>query len=649
MRLPASLSKERLVLAAFVGLLIAAAVLRFYDLTGGSIWYDEAVASDNASRSFTEMVEDTRNRNSSPILYPMALWVVQKVNVSAFSVRLLPAMASVLTVAAMLFLLPRLGIPRGAAFLAALPAALSVAAIYHAQDAREYSIDALLALLMIAGLLWYLRDGRKALLCLTLFLAPLLQYGLVLFGVAVIGTAVILPAPVEGEPERGSLLSRVREWLKARAGLVWPAGCFLAACAISFFVTFRYQTREGGWGWRGYYEYYYQGAYDAASLLEFAASGVRSVLNYHLPAAVAILAVGALALMLAASLKRRRLNAIATLALLALGVAIYAATVTLYPLGGIRQNLYLGPVIFLAAGVAVYWMIGWMASFTGRGWVAPALVVVAAAIALAGVGDLRGDSPYEKSYNAKEVLAYLEENVEEGDLVYIAEPATPSMNFHQDEKPAAYHYGDLACWDALEDCLRDMERLALSLPNAPNRIFVVHEGESAHVRGSMPEAFESLGGGIPVDRVIADGEFRISLIVNAKAFVETAQEAAHSAYDAVASGEPALRSDFDVYLRERTLTYVKEPCAPADTEAKFFLAVYPVDVDDLPGHRRANGFDNRDFRFDRRGVIFAGRCVTTTAPLPDYDIARVKTGQYVRVDDGYRHLWEAEFPWQEGE
>ena len=35
-----------------------------------------------------------------------------------------------------------------------------------------------------------------------------------------------------------------------------------------------------------------------------------------------------------------------------------------------------------------------------------------------------------------------------------------------------------------------------------------------------------------------------------------------------------MRSDLDVYLSENKLTYVKEPCAPADTEAKFFLALY---------------------------------------------------------------------------
>ena len=189
-------SPGRLALAGlFVGLLLVAAGLRFYDLPDHYLWSDEAVAADNASGSLAELVPNTRLHNSSPILYPLALWVVQKVESTPFSVRLLPAAASVLTVAVILFLLPGLGVNRWVAFLAALLATLSVAAIEHAQDAREYSLDALLALLLIAGLLLYLRDGRKVLLCVALFVAPLLQYGLVLFGAAVMGAAIILTPP----------------------------------------------------------------------------------------------------------------------------------------------------------------------------------------------------------------------------------------------------------------------------------------------------------------------------------------------------------------------------------------------------------------------------------------------------------------------
>ena len=110
----------------------------------------------------------------------------------------------------------------------------------------------------------------------------------------------------------------------------------------------------------------------------------------------------------------------------------------------------------------------------------------------------------------------------------------------------------------------------------------------------------------------------------------------------VGDRRPVIRSDWDAYLIENSLIYVKEPCASADTEAKFFLALYPVDANDLPGRRRQHGFDNRDFDFDERGLISDGRCMARI-PLPEYAITRISTGQYVRVDGGYNNLWKAGF------
>ncbi len=632
-------------LAAFVCLLLVAAGLRFYDLPGNSAWYDEAVAANNSRGALSEVVHNTRQRNSSPILYPLALWAVQKVDVSAFSIRFLPATASVLTVAVMLFLLPRLGVARWAAFLAALLATLSVAAIEHAQDAREYSIDALLAALMIAGLLWYLRDGRKAkaLLCVSLFLAPLLQYGLALFGVAVIGAAIVLPPPTLAAPEGNTYLSRIRNWLERRIALLWPAACFLAGCAISYAVTLRYQWQEGGYGSDGYLAAsYYQGGFDAPAIFEFSIDGIRRLLTYHLPEAVAVLAVGALALMLMASLKRRRFDAIATLALLAVGIALFAALLTIYPLGRIRQNLYLGPVIFLAVGVAFHWTAGYLSSLTRRAWLAPALAVAAAgAIALAGVGAMRQDSPYETRQNIKSIFTVLEERVREEDMVFAVPWAVPSIQFYLGEEgsPDNYYYGTVwwckaSAEPGLRPCLREMVDLVALFPNVPDRIFLVYD------EISILEELELLGEQVSVERVIADdGRYGIALIGNIK---ESSELAARPAYEELVSGEPAIRSDFDVYFGENTLAYVREPCARADTEAWFFLAVYPVDVNDLPDHRKRHGFDNLDFGFGGRGVIFDGRCMAMAA-LPDYDIARISTGQYVPVPGGYHHFWEGEF------
>ena len=52
------------------------------------------------------------------------------------------------------------------------------------------------------------------------------------------------------------------------------------------------------------------------------------------------------------------------------------------------------------------------------------------------------------------------------------------------------------------------------------------------------------------------------------------------------AGERVVRSSWDVYLGEGKLTYVKEPCAPDDVQAKFVLHVTPADPADLPAIRR---------------------------------------------------------------
>ena len=111
-------------------------------------------------------------------------------------------------------------------------------------------------------------------------------------------------------------------------------------------------------------------------------------------------------------------------------------------------------------------------------------------------------------------------------------------------------------------------------------------------------------------------------------------------YESVASGEPAVRSVFDIYADENTVSYLKSPCGAADVQAPFFLHVVPEDVEDLPADRRQYGFDNLDFRYDRFAALgFGGMCIAKR-PLPDYPVARIRTGQFT-ADDG--EIWQAEF------
>ncbi len=149
---------------------------------------------------------------------------------------------------------------------------------------------------------------------------------------------------------------------------------------------------------------------------------------------------------------------------------------------------------------------------------------------------------------------------------------------------------------------------------------------------------------LPLEPVakLADGTiFRVNAAFNSAGARQSAYEQLVSDYEALVSCEPAVRSDFDVYIDENTPTYVKELCVRADTEAMFFLHLIPADVNDLPYHRKQYGFDNLDFSFDGSGAVFDGRCIAT-ASLPEYDIIRINTGQYGRVGGGFSHLWEGE-------
>ena len=88
--------------------------------------------------------------------------------------------------------------------------------------------------------------------------------------------------------------------------------------------------------------------------------------------------------------------------------------------------------------------------------------------------------------------------------------------------------------------------------------------------------------------------------------------------------KPALRSNFDVSLTGNGILYEKQPCLEGDTDARFFLHLIPVDVNDLPDHRRPYKFDALDF--DWHGSTASKTC-RAKVPLPDYDIAHIRTGQ----------------------
>ena len=114
-----------------------------------------------------------------------------------------------------------------------------------------------------------------------------------------------------------------------------------------------------------------------------------------------------------------------------------------------------------------------------------------------------------------------------------------------------------------------------------------------------------------------------------------------AAFNAAATREPDARAEFNVYAdgEARRLVYAKEPCSQSDASERFFLHIVPERVSDLPDDMRERGFENRDFEFLLRGIMFDGKCAAAV-PLPDYAIARARTGQHIA---GVEEIWSAEF------
>ena len=110
-------------------------------------------------------------------------------------------------------------------------------------------------------------------------------------------------------------------------------------------------------------------------------------------------------------------------------------------------------------------------------------------------------------------------------------------------------------------------------------------------------------------------------------------------FEDVAAGEAEARTVWDVYTRDNTLIYLKEPCIRGDHEALFMLHVIPVNTYDLPRYYWHLGYDNLDFAFDGRGLRLDGHCMMYVE-LPGYPVSGIRTGQFIA---GEGLLWQVEF------
>ena len=144
-------------------ILLLGAVLRVYDLSGESLWVDEAITSQIAELNSRELFGwiISQNDNNPPLYYILMHFWVSLFGHSEFSLRLPSAIVGTGSVL-MIYAVGKLVFNRTTALLASLILAVSVFHIEYSQEARSYS---LMAFLTLCSFYFFLKTlgGPKAL------------------------------------------------------------------------------------------------------------------------------------------------------------------------------------------------------------------------------------------------------------------------------------------------------------------------------------------------------------------------------------------------------------------------------------------------------------------------------------------------------
>ena len=626
--------------AACAALLAVAAALRFHDLAGHDVHYDEAVDVIQARGSLSDIIEQLRCCNVHPIGKSLLLGAVQLASDSEFSVRAPAAFASVLTVGALVFMLPRVGVSKPVGFLAGLMAALSPPAILHAREARIYGIDSFVAALMVVGLLAYLKNGKKTLLCVSLFLAPFIQYGLALFAASALATlaavkalAYFAPRRIEGEENavppyasyRGAGRRAALGAVRLCRDMAWPVACFLAGLAATYALTLRQHVGRSE-GLSEYLSHFYYRSSDAASIPWFLLTRIWDTLIYHLSPIVAFAGLGGLcAVAVARFVAGFRIHPIVLLFAFSLAAAGAAAVMNVYPLGNVRHSVYLGPVVFAAFAYALYAPAVRFSPRTRAAWVVSLIAVAVAA----GVVDLVGRNPYDSHRGIERVFAVLDAAPAE-DAIFVTSRLSAVAQFYSGERASAYSYGDCS-WGSVDECLAELKSKTGRVNGSGRMWLVLQDSQPVlKLRGLLDQA--------GAERVAVKTTHADLYLIRDR---ESVFGGGAGALQSLPSGDPAARGVFDVYVDGGHLVYFKGPCSQADTEAPFFLRLFPEQLGDLPEESRADGFERLDFEFFHWGWGIDGKCIARV-PLPEYAADSARTGQYARGEEG--ELWDAAFP-----
>ena len=199
---------------------------------------------------------------------------------------------------------------------------------------------------------------------------------------------------------------------------------------------------------------------------------------------------------------------------------------------------------------------------------------------------------------------------------------------------------------------RDRERKPTTMPGRIYFIEFFTTGSFVYYRSPLASTIEESG---EPDFILTFARYQIPTLLTpahqhvflyqggarSDALVEAMADALAQEARRLGHSRPAVRGAFDVSLLQGgKLYYFRSSCRREDAQRPFFLHVAPHVPSVLSKERRVHGFDNFDFDFNQYGYRRADGSCLAMISLPDYRIARVRTGQSDR-DGGV--TWSVEF------
>jgi uncharacterized membrane protein len=421
---PGTFSSRSFFLIAALFLLATGTALRVYHLGDRSLWYDEAVTANASRGTFMQVLEKTRHY-SAPVVHPYILYIAEKVGKGSTAARAPSAFASILAVLVMLAMVRTRVSPNASLFSAAI-LAFSASQIRYAQEVREYSLSVLVAACLVYCFLRWEAVGSRSrhpwLLYGLLFLAPLVQYGLVFFAFGILST-IAMRRLLTHETSFSAWHSVIASMFLATGGL------------LSFFSTLRYQFHPGSTPW-----YLAANYYDpkTMSLLHFLGTNSKGLLGFLIPGrALDLCFVLAALVFCTVQAITRESNSALLLVFTTVSITMCASVARVYPYGGIRQCLFLAPVLALFAGVAFADPLRRLRGSLRTGAAIALLVVI-------GVSLYRGmlsEWPYKEYEDTQSILKELTRSLAPNDQVWVNHDAVDALKFYQRLEDRRFIYG----------------------------------------------------------------------------------------------------------------------------------------------------------------------------------------------------------------